>query len=280
MSVTELALCSVEGCGNRVQKLGHPLCYTHWKSSKRVAEEPEAAYVATLKSTPENEANKITLNSTALGERFNLDPKQLNRVLYDLGWIEKEDKGWRPSVLGEKLKAQKMLFTKNSVSYVLWHPDICKSRILQNAVSEFLAIEVEVPSVTQITPMPEEAADKVEGFREKFLPTIRASDGHMVRSRAEAMIDAWLYENRIVHAYERLVRVDQKMYCDFYLPEFDLYIEFWGLENNPKYKARKEKKLEMYRQNDLNLVEIKDKHIDNLDDYLIGQLAKFGYKGK
>jgi hypothetical protein len=102
----------------------------------------------------------------------------------------------------------------------------------------------------------------------------------MVRSRAEAMIDAWLYENRIVHAYERLVRVEQQMYCDFYLPEYDLYIEFWGLENNPKYKARKDKKLEIYRTNELRLIEIKDDHINNLDDYLMGQLVKFGYKAK
>ena len=119
-----------------------------------------------------------------------------------------------------------------------------------------------------------------EGFREKFPPTIRASDGHMVRSRAEAMIDAWFYENRIVHAYERLVRVEQKMYCDFYLPEYDLYIEYWGLENNSKYKARKEKKLDIYRQNELRLIEIKDEHINNLDDYLMSQLVKFGYKAK
>jgi hypothetical protein len=278
--MTDLALCSVEGCKSPVQKSGHTLCLPHWKESRQTAKESAASYVVTPQPAALHDENNTALNSTSLGERFNLDAKQTNRVLFDLGWIEREGKGWKPSSLGEKLKAQKKFFSKNSVSFIVWHPDICKSRILQNAISEFRSIEVEPPSITQTSPMPEEAADKAEGFREKFPPTIRASDGHMVRSRAEAMIDAWLYENRIVHAYERLVRVEQKMYCDFYLPEYDLYIEFWGLESNPKYKVRKEKKLDIYRQNELRLVEIKDEHINNLDDYLMSQLVKFGYKAK
>lgn len=278
--MTDLAPCSVKGCNNSVQKQGHTLCLPHWKKSRQTIEEPTASYEATPQTIKSHDANNTSLNSTALGERFKLDAKQINRVLLELGWIEKEGRGWKPSALGEKLKAEKKLFSQNGVPYIVWHQHICKSRILQNAVSEFLSIEVDPPSITQTIQMPEEAADKAEGFREKFPPTIRASDGHMVRSRAEAMIDAWLYESRIVHAYERLVRVEQKMYCDFYLPEYDLYIEFWGLEGNPKYKTRKEKKLETYRQNELKLVEIKDEHIDNLDDYLMSQLVKFGYKAK
>lgn len=94
------------------------------------------------------------------------------------------------------------------------------------------------------------------------------------------MIDGLLYEYRIVHAYERLVPIEEAMYCDFFLPEYNLYVEFWGMESNPKYKARKERKLELYRQNELRLIEVKDEHINNLEDYLIGQLVKFGYKAK
>lgn len=277
--MTDLALCSVSGCGKHVQKQGHALCYTHWKQGGKMVEESAAFYVVTPRPAMSQDSNTNFLNSTSLGELFKLDAKQINRVLFDLGWIEKEGKGWKPTLLGEKLKAQKTLFQKKT-PFVVWHPDISKSRILQNAINELLSVEVEQPSVVESSSMPEEAADKAEGFREKFPPTIRASDGHMVRSRAEAMIDAWLYENRIVHAYERLVRVEQKMYCDFFLPEYDLYIEFWGLESNPKYKARKEKKLEIYRQNELRLVEIKDDHINNLDDYLTSQLVRFGYKAK
>ncbi len=279
MTTANLVLCSVEGCGSHVQKQGHTLCLPHWKERQHhTAKESAAPYVVPPPTLPQEE-NNSALTSTRLGEHFKLSAKQINRVLLELGWIEKEGNGWKPSAQGEKLKAEKILYQKK-IPFVVWHPDICKSRILQNAISDLLSIEVETPPITQPSPIQEEAADKTDGFRDKFPPTIRASDGHMVRSRAEAMIDAWLYENRIVHAYERLVRVEQKMYCDFYLPELDLYIEFWGMESNPKYKARKEVKLDTYRKNGLNLIEIKDSHIDNLDDYLMSQLVKFGYKAK
>lgn len=277
MTTANFALCSVEGCGKHVQKQDHTLCYEHWKQGRQVAEE-SATYQTKETINAQAESNGM-LSATTLGEHFKLEAKQINRVLVELGWIEKDGKGWAPTELGEKLKAENIL-RKNHAPRVVWHPDICKSRILQNAISDLLSIEVEAPAISQPSPIQEEAADKTDGFREKFPPTIRASDGHMVRSRAEAMIDAWLYENRIVHAYERLVRVEQKMYCDFYLPELDLYIEFWGMESNPKYKARKEVKLDTYRKNGLNLIEIKDSHIDNLDDYLMSQLLKFGYKAK
>jgi len=280
LSVTDFALCSVEGCNSPVQKQGHTLCYLHWRKSRQTVEESAAAYVVTPQPAVSHDTNNNFLNSTSLGERFNLNAKQLNRVLLDLGWVEKDGKGWKPSELGEKLKAKRNSHSRSGIPFVLWHQDICKSRILQNAVNELLSIEREPPSIAQIIQMPEEAADKAEGFRDKFPPAIRASDGHMVRSRGEAMIDALFYENRIVHAYERMVPVEQAMYCDFYLPEYNLYIEFWGMESDPKYKARKEKKLEIYRQNGLRLLEVKNEHINNLDDYLISQLVKFGYKPK
>ena len=274
----DLALCSVTGCKSTVQKHGHTLCFEHWKAKYKVGEE-SATYQVSKNSEVAHDESNGKLSATALGEHFKLDAKQINRVLVDLGWIEKEGKGWAPTEMGEKLKAQKNIYYKNKVPYVVWHPDICKSRILQKAVDELVSVEI-APVVTQSPAMTEDAADKSEGFRDRFPPAIRASDGHMVRSRGEAMIDGLLYENRIVHAYERLVPIEQTMYCDFFLPEFNLYIEFWGMESNPKYKARKEKKLEMYRQNGLKLIEVKDEHINNLEDYLMGQLVRFGYKPK
>lgn len=238
--MTGLAQCLVAGCKSAVQKHGHTLCYEHWKASRQVAEVPATYHVANGAEAAHGENNGM-LSATTLGEHFKLDAKQINRVLVDLGWIEKDGNGWKPTELGEKLKAHKNIYFKNKVPYVVWHSDICKSRILQKAVNELLSVELTpVPAISS-SPVNEDAADKSEGFRERFPPTIRASDGHMVRSRGEAMIDGLLYENRIVHAYERLVPIEQAMYCDFYLPEFNLYIEFWGMESNPKYKARKEK---------------------------------------
>jgi hypothetical protein len=268
----------VEGCKSRVQKPEHTLCHEHWKARWQAEQKPATYRTEEVDNGLHGESNGM-LSATSLGEHFKLAAKQINRVLVDIGWIEKDGDGWKPSALGEKLKAEKIL-RKNHAPRVVWHPDIRKSRILQNAVSELLSAELAPPSPVQSLSTSEEAADKSEGFREKFPPAIRASDGHMVRSRGEAMIDGLLYENRIVHAYERLVPIEQAMYCDFFLPEYNLYIEFWGMESSPKYRARKERKLDLYRQNGLKLIEVKNEHINNLEDYLMGQLVKFGYKPK
>lgn len=269
-------MCSVAGCDEQVQKDGHTLCYEHWKLKHKAQEAPAAYQV-------EKEVEKISadiggmLKATDLGEYFKLDARQINTILHELGWIEKEGKGWKPTALGEKLKAQRQMY-RNTTPYVVWHSDICKSRILQNAANELLDVEAAQISRPQSEPSPEEAAEKPAGFREAFPAPHRTSDGHYVRSMPEIQIDNWLYANRIPHAYEPLVPVEQEMYCDFYLPEHRVFIEYWGMEDNPRYASRKKKKLEIYHDNNLQLIEIQKKHISGLDDYLTPLLVKLGYK--
>lgn len=114
------------------------------------------------------------------------------------------------------------------------------------------------------------------GFRDKFPAKYRTTDGHWVRSKSEVLIDNWLYMAGVVHAYERQVPIEEDLYCDFYLPEGKVYIEYWGLENDARYAARKKVKQELYRKYGLNLIEVKDEHIKNIDDVLPRLLLKFG----
>ena len=49
-----------------------------------------------------------------------------------------------------------------------------------------------------------------------------------------------------------------------------------GLENDPRYEARKrERKLEVYRRHNLNLIELTDKEVSNLDDHLPRLLLEY-----
>ena len=90
------------------------------------------------------------------------------------------------------------------------------------------------------------------------------------------LVDNWLYTQEIVHAYERKLPIDEEAYCDFYIPSGKkVYIECWGMENDPKYAARKKVKIELYRKYGYNLIELTDEHIRNLDDYLPKMLLKF-----
>ena len=111
-----------------------------------------------------------------------------------------------------------------------------------------------------------EVEDK--NFRSKFPATKRTNDGHKVRSKAEQIIDNWLFRNNIVHAYERRVPIVEDLYCDFYIPIGQtVWIEYWGLEEK-KYLKRKELKKELYKKYKKNLIELTDKDIENIDDIL------------
>jgi len=114
-----------------------------------------------------------------------------------------------------------------------------------------------------------------KNFRDKFPPAYRTEDGHKVRSKAEQIIDNWLYHKGIVHAYERLVPIPQEvLYCDFFIPEGKIWIEYWGLQDK-EYLKRKELKKELYEKYDKNLLELTDKDIANLDDILPKKLHPY-----
>ena len=113
-------------------------------------------------------------------------------------------------------------------------------------------------------------------FRNKFPAKLRAEDGHLVRSRAEQIIDNWLYHKGIVHAYERRVPIEEEVYCDFFIPIGQkVWIEFWGIEEEEKYQRRKELKKSFYKKHDKNLIELMPKDIENLDDIMPIKLRPF-----
>ena len=97
----------------------------------------------------------------------------------------------------------------------------------------------------------------------------------MVRSRGEVLIDNWLYVQGIVHAYERRLPIEEDVLCDFYLPKGNVYIEYWGMEKDPKYAARMQTKRAIYERCGFNLVQLSDNDVMSLDDALPRYLLRF-----
>ena len=53
---------------------------------------------------------------------------------------------------------------------------------------------------------------------------------------------------------------------DFYLPEFNVFVEYWGLIDDAKYKKEKyDFKKKMYTLNDLDFISLYPKNLKNLD---------------
>jgi len=113
-------------------------------------------------------------------------------------------------------------------------------------------------------------------FRKKYPANYLCSDGHWVRSKAELLIDNWLYTRHppIAHAYERRLPVPEEAYADFYIPIGDCYIEYWGLDT-PEYSARQRRKLELFRNYKFRVISLGERDIEKLDDLLPGKLLKF-----
>ncbi len=212
---------------------------------------------------------KEFLNSTGLGKKYNLSARKINMMLSEIGWIEKYLKGWTITALGTKNGGIQKENLQSGIPSVEW-----PSTVFNN--SAFIAViqEVKGEASNDVTEKIEKS--KQSDFRTKFEAKHRATDGHFVRSKAEMLIDNWLYMAEIVHAYERRLPIEEEVYCDFYIPTGKVYIEFWGLENDPKYTERKKIKKEIYEKYEFKLIELTDEDVFNLDDVLPKMLLRFG----
>ncbi|MBD2260801.1 hypothetical protein [Pseudanabaena sp. FACHB-2040] len=271
-----MSLCTTPGCDQSVAKSGYTLCYTCWKAKrpvekatidKPIIEKP--VLQKTVKGETSLETSGNLLSTTRLGEHFGLSRLKVNPILAELGLLDKAEKGWVATPRGLALGAQQKDGQRGGTQYVVWSPEVLDNRIFLQAVK----VLAEGNSSA-------EAPEKTSNFREKFQEgaKYRTNDGHWVRSKAEVLIDNWLYFAGLAHAYERKlpVEAEKDAYCDFYIPQGRIYIEYWGYENEAKYLARKEEKRALYKANELRLIELTDQHIQNLDDHLPTLLRKFG----
>jgi len=218
------------------------------------------------------------LNATAIGKHFNISSQRLNLILSEFGWIEKDIAGWTITKLGKTVGGKQFEHETSGGYYVLWPENILYNKSLIGVFND-ITLEKETPN-SSIEPIPQQQTHTSgsNNFREKFEAKHRTKDGHYVRSRAEVIIDDTLYDYGLVHAYEKKVPIEEDLYTDFYLPNGKVYIEFWGMENDPKYLERKKIKLEIYKKYELKLIELDDNDILNLDDHLPKKLLKYGIK--
>ena len=223
------------------------------------------------------------LNATTIGKHFKISSQRLNLILSELGWIEKafvghDTNGWAITKLGKTVGGKQFEHETSGGSYVLWLDNILQNKNLIEVFNNEQT-EKEIAKNIQNTPQEQQITLlSTNNFREKFEAKHRTKDGHFVRSRAEVIIDDTLYDYGLVHAYEKKVPIEEELYTDFYLPNGKVYIEYWGLENDPKYAERKKRKIDIYRKYGLKLIELTDEDISNLDDHLPKKLLKFGIK--
>ena len=95
-------------------------------------------------------------------------------------------------------------------------------------------------------------------------------NGEVVRSFSEKRIADYFKKNNIRYVYERSPDYAIRN-PDFYLPDYDVYVEYWGLLNaddswtRENYERNMRRKMAIYHKRNKRLVSIYPQNLENLD---------------
>ena len=108
--------------------------------------------------------------------------------------------------------------------------------------------------------------------------TVEARDGTLVQSEGERRIAEWLTARGLAYRYDSKYRIipEFQIRPHFYLPELDVYIEYWGLDT-PRYKMSMYKKQTLYQQEGKRLISVYPKDLPALDSLLTAKLRLYGF---
>lgn len=109
--------------------------------------------------------------------------------------------------------------------------------------------------------------------------TVEARDGTVVQSEGERRIADWLTAHGIAYRYDAKFRIiaEFQIRPDFYLPELDVYVEYWGLDT-PQYKMSMYKKQILYQQEGKRLISVHPQDLPGLDGLLTAKLRHYGFQ--
>ncbi|WP_415280948.1 hypothetical protein [Candidatus Nitrososphaera sp. FF02] len=106
----------------------------------------------------------------------------------------------------------------------------------------------------------------------------KTRNGEVVKSGGERIIADYFYHSKIRYQYEKAAIGDSGRRIsrpDFYLPDYDVYVEYWGMADTKDSKDRNayaksmEWKMARYHENGIKVVSIFPREIDNI--YIVFQ---------
>src|SRR5208283_239027 len=101
--------------------------------------------------------------------------------------------------------------------------------------------------------------------------------GEKVKSRGEKYIADYFFQKGIKYEYEKTAKTHAWIFAqkiskpDFYLPEYDVYVEYWGLVDADKKRVKSEYvrsmkwKMAMYHKNKIKFISLYPSNLENLD---------------
>src|SRR6266571_3508911 len=116
-----------------------------------------------------------------------------------------------------------------------------------------------------------------ESHEEYGMPSVTLT-GQPVRSKAERVIADYFTRHGIAYYYEAMATTNDWFIFkakisrpDFYLPQYNLFVEYWGLVDSPDPRTRDNYirtmrwKMAQYRNNNIRFISIYPSNLNNLD---------------
>lgn len=116
---------------------------------------------------------------------------------------------------------------------------------------------------------------------------IRTHGGLSVQSQGEKLIAEFLERNSIDFDYDKQISLKGNhpnqnknsiswIRPDFYLTEFNIIIEYWGLKGTPDYDKQMDEKKRLYKESGQKLISISPEDLDDLEELLQIKLKRMG----
>lgn len=205
-----------------------------------------------------------TISAKALGERYQLTAREVNRAFAELAWVKHSSQGWELTRLGEQRGGVQFENEQSGTFYVLWPESIQGDEQLSRQLTYCGQVN---------------APEQGEGDDLFTKDAVYSSlDAHQHGSKAQLQICHWLYMAGFAHACQRRLPGDEELYADFYLPVQQLYIEYWGGATSGHAIALQMQRKAKYDEYGLTLIEVEADDLSDLDAVLTKTLRKQGIR--
>ncbi len=200
-----------------------------------------------------------------------LHARQINRALAELGLQHHSILGWELTPLGRKLGGQQEEAEASGAFYVTWPHEIIDNAVIHRELTaqsdQIQPTDVDDESLEPDLFAGGEAAGSYEGI-----------DGHVVETPLQTRVCNWLYLAQLAHAFQRALPTEELVYADFYVPAGNVYIDCWEAEISAMEIKGRLHKRDLYRELELNYLEVNAADVERLDEVLGRGLLEFGIR--
>lgn len=191
------------------------------------------------------------LTATHIGGKLELPARLVNVLLAERGWIKKHIRGWLLTARGKAIGGEQHSSEQSGVPYVTWPESLMDSAALSAAVAQ------------------------ISGAA--FNQSPRTLSGQVLKSEFAFVVENWLYLTGVAHACDyQLQAGDEAISADFFLPELQLAIDLWQLDDNAAALTAKLAKQAFYKKYGYESIELHRENIAQLDELLAKQLLGAG----